>query len=79
MTYYRSDPLAGMHISVPNNGRVLPLTILTPEVNAPKCTVLDRAPRGEDLRVSRERGLKVGEKLQVLVEGMIRVEVRDCR
>jgi hypothetical protein len=64
---------------MPNNGRVSSLIAFTPEVNAFDLSVLYRPTGYEDLRVLGERGLQIREKLQVLLEAMVGLEVRFIR
>lgn len=75
LTHHAAYPLAGMHIPVPNDGRISSFSVIAPQMNAPNVSLLYACTSNKDLRVLFERGLEVGEKLSVLVKTVIRIEV----
>jgi hypothetical protein len=74
-TYHSAYPLAGMHIPMPNDGRISPFPVIAPQMNASNVSVLDACTGNKDLGVFLGRGLQIREELSVLVKTVIRIEV----
>ena len=65
-TYRSRDPLAGVHSSVVQNGRVS-RTIVTPDMQTEDVAILVRAAGRHDLGVVGERTLQVVEVLDMVL------------
>jgi hypothetical protein len=73
-TYHRSNPLASVNISVPNNGRLSSRAAGTEDVDALDGTTSNRCSTGDELGVVGEGGDKIGEELQMVSIRVVCVE-----
>ncbi|KAI6774286.1 hypothetical protein HG531_001135 [Fusarium graminearum] len=75
VTHHAADPLASMHVSMPDDGRLLALSGLAPEMNALNISTLDAFTSREDFGVLGEGALEILQELGVLLEA---VSVVNC-
>lgn len=68
-----------MHVPIEEDGRLLVLPALPPEVNPLKRPSLEGLARDDELRVLREHGLQIGPVLDVVRVRMVRVEPVQVR
>lgn len=75
VTHHAADPLASMHVSMPDDGRLLALSGLAPEMNALNISTLDAFTSREDFGVLGEGALEILQELGVLLEAVVGLEV----
>lgn len=74
-TYRSSDPFTGVHVGVPDNGWLLALPTLAPEVNTSNVSPLDGFSNINNLSVGGEGIAKISEELPVLPKSVVGLEV----
>jgi hypothetical protein len=72
--YHRSDPLASVDISMPDNGRLRSRATGTEDVDTLNGTTSDRGTTGDELGVVGEGGDKVSEELQMVSIRVVCIE-----